>query len=413
MNIKKLFTTATVFAVGCLLSAQVFAAGTSAPFSEGTRQALKGAVDKMAASIKDSKIDEVMPCSVLYINGDSNGYVESLVRDVFVASGRTYVVPNDDDNKLLQKIYSEIEFDERKDGMLDPNTVEKINSASLKSTQVLIYGNVWSVIDNDRYTLVEISMGAYSIKTKEYLWTGSFDCRYYKEGKRPEIGIVDLPIEIRETLNRDVSEAIAASIKKQSALKGVKTVAILPLVGDDKIDYKTASVTATYDEKTDTATLETNIEKKTTLLDGYVTHIAVDGLSKAGLLPKNVEAETREELRRLLRDKPITADALLLGAVRSLDMEFNGTVMRTSTYQVTADVQLSIEDAKTQDVLWSDTIIINQEYVTTISWYEWFLLDYPQASGASFYVGLLGRILGGLVVLIIICAFIHARTRVR
>lgn len=406
MNIKKLFSTAALFVVGCLISSQAIA--SNEPFTEGTRQAIKGAVDKMAASIKESKIDAKTPCSILYINGDSNGYAESLVRDAFVSSGRTYVVPNDDENKLLQKIYSEIEFDERKDGMLDPITVDKINSASLKSTQVLIYGNVWSIVDNNRYTLVEISMCAYSVKTKEYLWSGSFDCRYYKEGKFPEVGIVNLPIEIRETLSGKVSAAITASIKKQSNIKNIKTVAVLPFVGDERIDINVEISNSEENE-----TVNASLEEQSVVLDGYITHIAVDGLSNAGLLPKNLGAETRDELRRLLRDKPISADALLLGVVRGFDLELTGESLRSTTYEISVDVQLSIEDAKTHDVLWSDTILVREKYVDTISWLDWFLLDYPQAAGASFYVGLLGRILLGLVVLIIVCVVIRASTRVR
>lgn len=406
MNIKKLFSTAALFVVGCLISSQAIA--SNEPFTEGTRQAIKGAVDKMAASIKESKIDAKTPCSILYINGDSNGYAESLVRDAFVSSGRTYVVPNDDENKLLQKIYSEIEFDERKDGMLDPITVDKINSASLKSTQVLIYGNVWSIVDNNRYTLVEISMCAYSVKTKEYLWSGSFDCRYYKEGKFPEVGIVNLPIEIRETLSGKVSAAITASIKKQSNIKNIKTVAVLPFVGDERID-----INVEISNSEESETVNASLEEQSVVLDGYITHIAVDGLSNAGLLPKNLGAETRDELRRLLRDKPISADALLLGVVRGFDLELTGESLRSTTYEISVDVQLSIEDAKTHDVLWSDTILVREEYVDTISWLDWFLLDYPQAAGASFYVGLLGRILLGLVVLIIVCVVIRASTRVR
>lgn len=409
MNIKKLFSTAALFVVGCLISSQAIA--SNAPFTEGTRQAIKGAVDKMAASIKESKIDAETPCSILYINGDSNGYAESLVRDAFVSSGRTYVVPNDDENKLLQKIYSEIEFDERKDGMLDPITVDKINSASLKSTQVLIYGNIWSIVDNNRYTLVEISMCAYSVKTKEYLWSGSFDCRYYKEGKFPEVGIVNLPIEIRETLSGNVSAAITASLKKQSNIKNIKTVAVLPFVGDERIDI--AKLNAEISSSEENETVNASLESQSVVLDGYVTHIAVDGLSNAGLLPKNLGAETRDELRRLLRDKPISADALLLGVVRSFDMVLTGKSLRSTTYEISVDVQLSIEDAKTHDVLWSDTILVREEYVDTISWIDWFLLDYPEAGGPAFYVGLLGRILLGLVVLIIICVVIRASTRVR
>ena len=401
MNLKTFITASAA----TMAAAALFAQGAS--FSEDARQAFKGAADKVQASLAASRIPADLATSVFFIEGDKDGYVETLVRDAVLAAGRTYVVPNDDDSKLLQRIYAEIEFDERKNGMVSPQTAEKINAATLKSTQALIYGNVWTVVDNDRYTLVEISLGAYSVKTKEFLWSGAFDCRYYKPGKAPEIGIVDLPVEVRETLKKRISTAVTKSITAQPKLKAIKTAAILPLVGDETA--KNVETNATLFAGKAPA----KDGGETVVLDGYVTHIVVDGVSRTSVTPKNADAQTRDELRRLLRDKPQVADGVLFGAVRALDVVYNGSAFRKTKYQVIADIQISIEEAASQNVLWSDTIQASVPYDVELSWWEWIILDYPDIDRASFYVGLAGRIILVLIVLAIIGKIARASTRVR
>lgn len=385
------------------VAASLLAQGTS--FSEDARQAFKGAAEKAQASLAASRLSADQAASVFFIEGDKGGYVETLVRDAFLAAGLTYVVPNDDESKLLQKIYSEIEFDERKEGVVSPKTVEKINAAALKSTQVLVYGNVWTVVDNDRYTLVEMSLGAYSVKTKEFLWAGSFDCRHYKPGKVPEVGIVDLPAEVRETLKNQISTAIEQSINAQPKLKSVKTAAILPLVGDETADLVVTNPVSLSAPPAD--------GKGPVVLDGYVTHIVVDGVSRTSVTPKNADAQTRAEVRRILRDKPQVADGVLFGAVRALDVLYDGSAFRKTKYRVLADIQVSIEDAATQNVLWSDTIQANVPYAIELSWWEWITMDYPAIAHSSFYVGLAGRILLVLVVLAVLGKIIRGASRVR
>ena len=140
MNLKSAIATFASVALAAGLLAQ------GEPFTEDVRQALKGAADKAQASIASSRIPADLAVSVFYIEGDKNDYVKTLVRDAVFGAGRNYVVPNDDEDKLLKQIYSEMEFDERKEGMVAPKTVERINSSELKSTQALIYGNVWTVV---------------------------------------------------------------------------------------------------------------------------------------------------------------------------------------------------------------------------------------------------------------------------
>lgn len=396
MNFKTMFASLAA----ATLATGIFAQGLS--FSEDVRQALKGAADKAQASLASAKLAG-QSASVFFIEGDSAGYVETLIRDAVVASGNSYVVPNDDENKLLQKIYSEMEFDERKEGMVNPKTVERINSAGLKSTQVLIYGNVWTVVDNDRYTLVELSLGAYSIETKEFLWAGSFDCRHYKPGKTPDVGIVDLPVELRETLKKDISSAVEKSIKAQPKLAAVKTAAVLPLVGDETADLSEEGRYAAPEAGKDGG-------KR---IDGYITHIVVDGVSRTDVTPKNAEVQTRAEVRRALRDKPQIADAILFGAVRGLDIQIVQASFRKTKYEVVVDIQLSMEEAASQNVLWSDTVLERKTFEETLSWWEWLMLDYPGISRPQFYVGLIGRILLVLVALVVIGKILGAMTRVR
>ncbi len=362
-------------------STGILAQTATAPFTEDTRQALKGAAEKARDSLAASRIAPGQAVSVFFIEGDANGYVASLVRDAMLAAGRTYVVPNDDDNRLLQRIYSEMEFDERKDGMVNPKTVERIDAASLKSTQVLVYGNVWTVVENERYVLVEMSLGAYSVATKEFLWAGAFDCRHYKPGAAPEVGIVDLPVELRETLKADITTNIIASMKGQPRLEAVKTAAILPLVGDGDFD-------------------------------GYITHIVVDAVTRTDVMPKNGDLQTRAEARRVLRDKPQIADGILWGAIRDLDIRKTGSAFRTIKYEVLVDLQLSIETAVSQEIPWSDTIQVRSEIETVLTWWEWlsqlFDLDNPR-----FYAKFALRIAVAVVAVALLLKFLAATTRVR
>lgn len=399
MNSKTITTAAAAMALSFGLMASA-----AEPFTEDVRQAIKGAADKVGASLASSKIDKDLALSVFFVEGDNASYVETLIRDAVLASGHTFVVPNDDENKLLLKIASEIAFDERKEGLVSPETVEKINAASLKSTQALIYGNIWTVVDNERYTLVELSLGAYSIKTKEFLWSGAFDCRYYKPGHTPELGLVDIPVDVRQTLKETIASKIEASIKAQPKLAAVKTAAIMPLVGDES---------ANLDSDESELKAPAAGEKGNFVLDGYVTHIVVDGVSRTDITPRNADVQTRAEARRILRDKPQVADSLLFGAVRGLDIYVFSQAFRKTTYEVDVDIQISIESASTQDVLWSDTIFVRERFDHTLSWWEWLLLDYPSISRPKFFVGLIGRIGLGIVALGIIFIIIGKATRVR
>ncbi len=402
MNFKSAVSTLAMLSLSTGLFAQNKAVTA---FPEDVRQALKGAADKACASIAASRIAPSQAVSVFFIEGDdASGYVSTLVRDAVVGAGRTYVVPNDDDNRLLQKIYSEMAFDERKVGAVDAKTVERINDGLLKSTQVLLYGTVWTVVDNDRYTLVEMSLGAYSIATKEFLWAGSFDCRHFKPGKTPEVGLVDLPFETRATLTKTISAKVEQSINAQPRLKSVKTAAILPLVGDE---------TASLSDDGGSLKAPPAGGKGEIAIDGYVTHVVVDGVSRTGVTPKNADVQTRAEVRRALRDKPQIADAVLFGAVRGLDIRVAGTAFRKTTYEVIVDVQLSIEEITTQNVLWSDTILVRETLDSELSWWEWLMLDYPGISRPKFFVGLLGRIVLALVALAILGKILRASTRVR
>lgn len=377
MNLKIALTSiaALTLATGLLAQNQ-----TPQVFTEDVRQALKGAADKAQASLASSRIAPNQAVSVFFIEGDRGGYVETLVRDAALAAGRTYVVPNDDENRLLQKIYSEIEFDERKEGMVSPKTVERINAASLKSTQVLVYGNVWTVVDNDRYVLVEISLGAYSIATKEFLWAGQFDCRHYKPGKEPSVTLVNLPLQLRTTMQNDIKAAIKDSIGKQlkTKLAAAKTVVVLPLAGDE--------------------------------FGGYITHIVVDAVTDTDLTARDSDVQTRAEVLRAIRDRPQIADAVLFGAVRALDFQIAKETPREITFAGDVELQLTIEGAATRNILLSETVSKPFTYVVPKDIPPGFFKQLIDRFGKK---GLVAIAIVALVLLIVIGRILNAATRVR
>ncbi len=381
MNIKK-----TIVVLASALAGFVVW-GESLGQREDAIQALKGAVDKIGAAVKASKIADKDAVSFFFLKGDDDGYAESLLRNAFLTAGKTVVVPNNDEDEFLKEIYKQMAWDERKSTMLDPKTVEKIDTRKLKSTQVLVYGRVSVTVSNPRYALAEISLDAYSIQTKEYLFSKTVECRYYN-GKYPRISVGDLPVAIRETMQNQLTEKIVKSIKSQPKLKALSGVACIQPDADEKVN----------------------------LLDAYMSQIAVGALSKTNLKTMNLNLQTLGEAYRKLRDNPKEADGIFWCDVRAVQDNQISRSWNKSEHEIVVEVQAQIEKAATQEVLWSDTCLVKSRYTKSYSFFEWFLgknpSDDPQIV-IPFVEKIARYALFGIVALALLGVFIRKATRVR
>ena len=288
---------------------------TAADFSIDARQALQSAVKKAGASLSQSVTDRKQTISVLPIAGDRGRYVEGLLKNVVTNSGFVYVEGRED--PFWDAIMAEVEWDERKQDMLDSATIDKFGK--LKSTQWLLYGTVREASDSGRMVYVELELHLSSIETKEHIWGDLVAQRFYRE--EGVTGIIDLDTELRNSLREMLAEG-TDSLKANARLQGAGRIAMAPIAGD---------------------------------IDGYIRSLSEDMLTQTSLTPVRLTANTLGEVRQNLRDNPTEADAVLTGAVRDLSRVLDKTQLLKAIYEINAEVQLRIESAKDGSVLWSQT----------------------------------------------------------
>lgn len=335
----------------------------AANFPVDVRQALQSAVDEAGTSLAESITERQKTISVLPIAGDKGRYVEGLLKNALTASGLTYVEGRGD--PLWDQIMAEVEWDERKEDMLDSSTIDKFGK--LKSTQCLLYGTVREARDSGRMVYVELELHLSSIETKQHIWGDLVALRYYRE--EGVAGIINLDAELRKTLRNMLAEG-ASSLKAASRLQNLERVALAPVAGD---------------------------------VDGYIRSLSEDMLSATALMPVRLSANTLGEVRQSLRDNPAEADAILTGAVRDLSRVLDKSQPLKDIYEIHAEVQLRIESARDGAVLWSDTFAVTTTDVEEQT--EW---DFARDNKM-----LLLAVAGGLFVFILFVLFLNAMRRSR
>lgn len=361
------------------------------------QEAIKAAISKMGDPIKASKIGD-KSVSFFFVEGDENGAIETYARNLFVEAGKSVVVPNDDENKLLKEIYSQMEFDERKAGILAPGTIDKITDECLKSTQVLVYGSCNILEDNKRYTHLEVSLDAFDIATKEYLFSKSADARVYKGTEEPAIKFSTMPIEARDAIQRDLIAAVKKSVGQKKNFDGVEKVVFVPLQPSEGGD------------EGDSEFVE---------WDRYAEHAFVSAVSGTALTPVKTDATTIFDVRRqLIETKANLGDGLMWCALRGVDVRANRKSFFTWNYEVSIDLQAQVEKAGGREVVWSDVFMVTTVYEENLSFWDWLfagdLAKYGEADTlASKGLRVVAWIAGGIVILVILGSFIRATKRVR
>ena len=366
---KKVF--ASILAV---IAAGTLRAGIDA--SELVSLALKDAVADAQSSIAAAPgIPSGKAIAILPLSGDGSGPVEGLLKTALTNAGKTCVEGKED--PMWGEILMEIEWDERKEDILDPATLDKLGK--LKSAQYLLYGSVRRLAASERYVLIELELHVSCIATKQHVWGGSFVRRHYAPGADPR-GALDIPVDVRAALIDGIRAKMSESLAKSSRLDAVKRVVILPLAGDN---------------------------------DQYTKGLFRDVLSTSSVKPVELDVTTRAEARFALREGPGKADAIAYGALRDLSVKVVETKPTgEKTCAATMELQLWIENGLTREIVWSDTVQLVKEFEAgTRGWWDKLchlfplLKDHPSA-----IVWLPLAVILGLIVLF---KLFGAMTRVR
>jgi len=298
--------------VSCFVCTFAIAQGN---YTENERYAIRMALEDVTANpVWKKDIPKGETVGLLPLFDDVSDYSTEQLKNAITASGVTCVEAKN--SEFWDEIMSEVEWDTLKEDMLDSKTLVKFGK--LKGVKYLVYGSVVDVKENTDYTYVEIALHLSSLETKQHIWGGTFVERYYT-GK-DKIGIIALDSVVKDTLKEAIQDA-TESVKQSSKLKDVGTVAVYAIAGD---------------------------------IDDYVLGLVNDMFSKTKIITKNLDVGTMAEAEWTLKESPDTADAILCGAVRELSKKLVKEEAYKKTFEVEAEVQLSIETVD-GDVLWSST----------------------------------------------------------
>lgn len=292
---------------------------TRADWGELSRQALEDIRGEVQASIQAAGLPKGKPVAVLPIQGDSDRYgiVAGLLQTALTGAGLDCVLGKDD--PLVDEIAREFSWNESMGGLgiLDPATTNRFGR--LRAGQMLLYGTVRENRESDGKAFVYLELHILSIETKQHLWGGTF-ARRRSDPLRVQ-GVVDLGVEAREALRKTV-DAAAASLQASGRLGEGKTVAVIPFAGD---------------------------------LDLYVTGLAQDLLSRSKVIPKRLDTPTLADARRLLKDAPGDAQALMHGALRDLSERVTHDGFLWKQYELVSEIQMYIQSVADDSILWSAT----------------------------------------------------------
>lgn len=295
---------------------------------EFDRMAVREAVLNAESSLKKAPFGSE-PVALLPMAGDVDGIVSATLKNLLTKVGFNCVEGKED--PMWDEIIKEIEWDERKDDILQPATVVKFGK--LQAAKILVYGGVRIVDQNAERVYAEVDLHATNLTTKQHIWGGAFASRVYF-GVNVN-GIIALNNKLRQLLKKNFDEARDSMRQPAAAgrLANVKTVAVVPLVGD---------------------------------IDQYMTGLAVDMLTDTNHGPKQPAVPSLMETRVAVRNHSLACDAVFYGYVRGLSV--TQTVYRqlpkeekveaSCTYN--ADIQMFLEDAATGTILWSKTVTMSE-----------------------------------------------------
>ena len=335
------------------------AVAARAEYSDEARQALRLVGADIQNGLDKSGLPKDLPIAILPVTGDTAGYVMGLLKGGVTGAGLQCVEGKED--AFVDQIWKEVEWDERKDDLLNTNTIAKFGQ--LKAAKLLLYAVVRDASGQNGRGYAEIEVHVSSIETKQHLWSGNFARRFYAPNQ--PVGRLNHTPEIQQTLKAEFSK-LAVELKTAGKLRDVHSVLIVPLAGD---------------------------------ADQFVTGLVQDNLASTPYSPKQLDCHTLADARALLRDDPKAADAILYGSVRDFSMRIMHEYWDHTEYQINVSVQLAIQDSPAGDVLWSDTLVSSTPYILKPTNWELLKKHGPWALAHKWYVIVPVIVLGGTVVL--------------
>lgn len=325
---KKIFITLSILFFAMVAT---FAKDTKLLANDDIRQAIYGAVDKAKVSLQTAKFGKA-PIAILPIrNYDS--LLGGRMKNMLVNAG--FVCIEGKSDPMWDEIIKEIEWDERKDDILDPKTIMKFGK--LKAAKILFQCYVRLIDKNPDRIYAEVEMRATEINTGKILWGNTFAHRHYVGEKIHGIVAIDDNLAMLLRKNFALAKQSLNSPAYTEKLKSVKTIAVLPLSGD---------------------------------IAGYITQLTIDMISQSRYLPKQSPIPSLSQARIAARDGLPGSDAFCYGSVRSIHVTGASASVSdkkktiTFTQYVVADIQLSIEEAKTGNILWTAAVRLNEPIVT-------------------------------------------------
>ncbi len=300
------------FVLGVLCSI-VWAAQAQTTDSEA-RQTLRVAIGKAGTSLAEANLPADQGVSIWMPQaGRWESTIMGELRTIITAAGLRYVERTEE--PFFDEVMRTLEQTVRKGDLLDTST--KLDFGKLKQTRLLMYGIVRSVESQNNRAYAELELHISELETMQHLWGGTFIERAYFGPKID--GIVDLDANSRTVL-QGLMEPIAASLQSSPKLTNVRKVMRLPLAGD---------------------------------INGYMEGIVEVAFSGTEISPVEAGVSTRGEARALLIDKPELADAILTGSLRGLWNEVEVERLLSTSGHCYADLQLSISDRASGEILWS------------------------------------------------------------
>ncbi|MBN1356030.1 hypothetical protein JXA40_07140 [bacterium] len=300
-----------------LVSFNVACGVCRAQFSADMRQSLQAVVqDAVEDLMNEPGVPAYETIGIMPIHNDRDGFVEGLLKAALTKAGHTCVEVKESD--FWETVSNQFEWDTRKADILDTETL--LEFKKLMGTQLLLYGIVREASETIDRVYVEAEFHISSLETTRHVWGGGFSEREYL---KPGIdGIVTLEPKVREVLKNIVTQA-AASMKVAPKLSDIKNLVVVSVAGD---------------------------------MENYVKGLLFEVMSNStGYFPRDLGVRTLAEARQMLRAEPDKGDAVLYGSIRDLSRKLKSDLPLKQIYTVTAEVQLTVQNVQTGDVLWSVT----------------------------------------------------------
>ena len=194
-------------------------------YSQDARQALRLVGTDIQNALMKAGLPADSPIAVLPLKSDPSGYVLGLLKTAVTGAGLHCVEGKEDE--FVQEIWRQVEWDERKDDILDTNTIAKFGK--LQGAKLLLYANVIEASGANGRGYAEIEVHVSSIETSQHLWSNDFARRFY-DASLP-VGLVDLKPEIRAAIQASFGK-LPMSLKMAGKLRDIHSVLLVPLAGD-------------------------------------------------------------------------------------------------------------------------------------------------------------------------------------